>query len=124
MEGFDLSCRAEGKSPRTIEWYVQFLRRFCSYFEKSGLPEAVDQVGKEDIRRFILYLQKEALNPRTGEHLSTVTVQADGYRSMYHSFDDRQRTTIPSVRPENKNIRAFPLDSYGLVSGGVIYYSS
>jgi len=45
------------------------------------LPEAVDQVGKEDIRRFILYLQKEALNPRTGEHLSTVTVQADGYRS-------------------------------------------
>jgi hypothetical protein len=35
VEGFELSCRAEGKSPRTIEWYVQFLRHFCSYFEKA-----------------------------------------------------------------------------------------
>ena len=36
IRGFELSCQAEGKSPKTIEWYISFLNRI------PYLPRALD----------------------------------------------------------------------------------
>ena len=43
IEGFKLSCQTEGKSPRTIEWYVAFLTRFRRFLESEHLPTALGQ---------------------------------------------------------------------------------
>ncbi|MFC1966843.1 tyrosine-type recombinase/integrase [Chloroflexota bacterium] len=75
IQGFKLSCQTEGKSPKTIEWYTTFLRRFLAFLLLSNYPTDAAQINKEVIRAFILYLQKEAKTPRSNEPLSPATVQ-------------------------------------------------
>jgi site-specific recombinase XerD len=65
IQGFHLSCQTEGKSPKTIEWYTSFLERFRVFLKQNGLPTSIDQVDKNTVRQFILYLQQEARTPRT-----------------------------------------------------------
>jgi len=84
IQGFHLSCQTEGKSPKTIEWYATFLRRFLVFLELSIYPTDVAQINKEHIRAFILYLQDEAKTPRGKKPLSPATVQ--GYVRTLKSF--------------------------------------
>jgi hypothetical protein len=60
IEGFKLSCQTEGKSPRTVEWYVSFLTRFRLFLETSKLPSDISGINKSHIREFIRYLQTDA----------------------------------------------------------------
>jgi site-specific recombinase XerD len=80
----DQSCQTEGKSPKTIKWYTSFLERFRVFLEQIGLPTSINQLEKIHIRQFILYLQQEALTPRTNRHLSGATVQ--GYVRTLKAF--------------------------------------
>ena len=84
IEGFRLSCQAEGKSPMTIEWYTCFLNRFKQFLELSTMPTDATQIDKNHIRAFIRYLQVEAKIPRTNKCLSPATVQ--GYVRTLKSF--------------------------------------
>jgi len=59
IDGFKLSCQAEGKSPKTIEWYVSFLTRFRLFLEQDNAPVYVAHIDKTHIRSFIRYLQTE-----------------------------------------------------------------
>ena len=52
IEGFKLSCQTEGKSPKTIEWYTTFLRRFLSFLQIRSLPTDADHVHKDHIKAF------------------------------------------------------------------------
>ena len=56
IQGFKLSCQTEGKSPKTIEWYTTFLRRFLAFLELKQLPTDAAEINKDHIRTFILYL--------------------------------------------------------------------
>ncbi len=60
IEGFRLSCQTEGKSARTVEWYMCFLARFRRFLELSEMPTDVSQVDKNHIRAFVRYLQTRA----------------------------------------------------------------
>ena len=84
IQGFHLSCQTEGKSPKTIEWYATFLRRFLAFLEVRNYPTDAAQVNKEHIRAFILYLQKEAKTPQSKKPLSPATVQ--GYVRTLKTF--------------------------------------
>jgi site-specific recombinase XerD len=84
IRGFKLSCQTEGKSPKTIEWYISFLLRFLRFLEQNELPTQLDGIEKTHIRRFILYLQQEARTPRTNKPLSGATVQ--GYTRALKAF--------------------------------------
>ncbi len=84
IEGFRLSCRTEGKSPKTIEWYYSFITRFRQFLELNNLPAQIDKINKNHIRQFILYLQEEARTPRSGKTLSGATVQ--GYVRTLKAF--------------------------------------
>lgn len=84
IEGFKLTCQTEGKSPKTIEWYISFLQRFHRFLEANSLPSRINKLDKTCIRHFIFHLQQEARTPRTGKPLSGATVQ--GYVRTLKSF--------------------------------------
>lgn len=84
VEGFQLSCQTEGKSPVTVEWYVSFLTRFRLFLETNHLPGILGEIDKNHVRAFIRYLQSEAKNPRDGKPLSGATVQ--GYVRTLKAF--------------------------------------
>jgi len=75
IQGFKLSCQTEGKSPKTIEWYITFLLKFLAFLKFNNYPTDAAQINKDVIRAFILYLQDEARTPRSKKPLSPATVQ-------------------------------------------------
>jgi len=75
IEGFKLSCQTENKSPKTIEWYTCFLERFLQFLQLNIHPTRVNEIDKNHIRSFILYLQQQAKTPHTDKPLSSSTVQ-------------------------------------------------
>ena len=84
IQGFQLSCQTEGKSPKTTEWYTSFLQRFHRFLEDNGLPSQITRLEKTHIRKFILYLQQEARTPRSNKPLAGTTVQ--GYVRTLKAF--------------------------------------
>jgi site-specific recombinase XerD len=84
IQGFELSCRTEGKSPRTTEWYISFLKRFLHVLEINNHPTDIIKIDKNHVRAFILYLQQEAKTPYTGKQLSHSTIQ--GYVRTLKAF--------------------------------------
>ena len=66
VQGFQLSCQAEGKSSKTVEWYTGFLMRFLCFLKSNGLPTNLGQITRDYIRAFIRYLQEEARTPHKG----------------------------------------------------------
>ena len=84
MEGFRLSCHTEGKSSKTVEWYMCFLAKFRRFLELSEMPTDATQIDKDHIRAFIRYLQTRARIPHADTSLSPATVQ--GYVRTLKSF--------------------------------------
>ena len=62
IDGFKLSCQTENKSLKTIEWYTCFLQRFLQFLQLNSYPTMVNEIDKNHIRSFILYLQQQAKN--------------------------------------------------------------
>ena len=75
IQGFKFTCETECKSPKTVEWYCDFLGRFHRFLQQSKMPTAVSQIDKNHIRGFIRYLQTKARTPRKLTPLSGTTVQ-------------------------------------------------
>lgn len=84
LEGYRLSCQAEAKSPKTIEWYSSFLTRFKTFLEQNQLPDDPCLITRENIRAFIHHLQNEAKTPHSNKPLSPITVQ--GYVRSLKAF--------------------------------------
>ena len=101
VQGFILSCKTEGKTSKTIEWYGSFLYRFLHFLTANNLPTYIDEIDKNQIREFILYLQQEARTPYTGKMLSPCTVQ--GYvRTLKAFFSWAKREDYVEQNPMNK----------------------
>ena len=84
IQGFKLSCQTEGKSPKTVEWYTDFLRRFLRFLRLRNLPCDLDGITRDHIRGFIRFLQVEARTPRSDKPLSPAIVQ--GYVRTLKAF--------------------------------------
>ena len=56
-ESYALCFGTEGKSSKTITWYTANLKRFAQFLEDNHLSDSVDDIGKEEARRFISHLQ-------------------------------------------------------------------
>ena len=41
IQGFKLSCQTEGKSPKTIEWYIAFIGRFLGFLKSNKMPTTI-----------------------------------------------------------------------------------
>ena len=84
VQGFRLSCQTEGKSPKTTEWYTNFLERFLSFLNANRYPVTIKDIDRSHIRAFVRYLQVEARITRSGKPLSQATIQ--GYVRTLKSF--------------------------------------
>jgi len=56
VRGFVLTKQSEGKSPRTIEFYRDNLKRFLWYAERQKWPDDVRMVTQWHIREFLGYV--------------------------------------------------------------------
>ncbi|MFC1995075.1 tyrosine-type recombinase/integrase [Chloroflexota bacterium] len=75
IQGFRLSCQTEGKSPKTIDWYKDFLNGFRKFLCSKGLPIDLSQISRDHIRHYIVYLQNDARTRRGSKPLSPATIQ-------------------------------------------------
>ena len=75
IQGFRLSYQAEGKSPKTVEWYNDFLKGFRKFLSSKRLPVNLCQISREHVRAYIAYLQNEARTTRGAKPLSPATIQ-------------------------------------------------
>jgi integrase/recombinase XerD len=57
-QAYRLRAKIEGKSPNTIRIYLTALTSLESFLQENGLPIDVTQVGAQEIRQFIFYLQQ------------------------------------------------------------------
>jgi len=101
IEGFRLSCLAQGLSPKTIEWYTANLARFLRFITEKGIPTAVSHITRDHLRGFIRYLQAEVRVPRLNTPLSPAAIQ--GY----------VRTLKVFPRAPAKAVAAFTQDQVG-----------
>ena len=89
-ESYALCLGTEGKSPKTITWYTANLNRFAQFLLENNFSTSVVEIGKEEARKFIVYLQHDVTrwqcNPsiHDDKHLSAYSVQ--GYVRTIKAF--------------------------------------
>jgi site-specific recombinase XerD len=59
IKGFVLTKQTEGKSPRTVEYYRDNLKRFLWYAEKQSWPDDIRLLTEWQIREFLGYVASE-----------------------------------------------------------------
>ena len=59
MNGFILTKRTEGKSPRTVAYYEGNLGRFLWYAQRQGWPDDVRLINEWQIKEFLGYVAIE-----------------------------------------------------------------
>ena len=96
IKHFESFNRSEGKSPRTLEWYTYVLEFFRHWLEESGWSTALKDVGEDEVREFILYLQERRVN---GRLLSSHTVanRVRGLKGFFSWLGRQGYTEIDSL---------------------------
>jgi site-specific recombinase XerD len=99
---FQVSNRAEGKSPATLRWYEQNIALFVRYLEDRRHSTAVRDVGLAEAREFIISLQSResvwASNPyipTQERHLSShsINTAVRALRAFFHWLKREGYTT-------------------------------
>lgn len=62
---FAQSNKAEGKSPRTIEWYSEMLGDFSRFLESEGYRGVLSRFDVQTVRDFVVHEQERGLSPYT-----------------------------------------------------------
>jgi site-specific recombinase XerD len=97
-----LNCRSEGKSPKTIAIYENFLKTFTWYCKQNNFPEA-PQLTPVHVRHFFWSLSTESNrwgsnNPAARKPASQTTV-SDYYRAPFSFFSWLTREQLISINP-------------------------
>jgi len=75
IDYYEICNKAEGKSPKTVDWYNDFLNGFRMFLSFKRFPVDLCQISREHIRVYIAYLQNEARTTRGSKSLSPATIQ-------------------------------------------------
>ncbi len=102
-KGYILSCRSEGKSPRTIAIYSTVLRNFSWYCKKTGFPSQPDRITPQHIRAFLSYVGSEkhrwdSTSPAAMRPGNSATVNCY-YRSLHSFFNWLEREDLLAANP-------------------------
>jgi len=90
LEGYRLSSRSEGKSPKTISIVEASVRYLDEFLAGHNLSRDVADIGVEELRRFVVYLRQcprfahHRFTPPQDGHLSGHTI--NGYMRALQSF--------------------------------------
>jgi site-specific recombinase XerD len=58
LEDYVLSLKASNRSPKTITWYIEILKRYLTFLSSNGLLKPVHELGRQELRAYITHLQK------------------------------------------------------------------
>ena len=86
VNGFVLTKQTEGKSPRTVEFYSDNLKRFLWYASKQGWSDDIRMLTEWHIREFLGYLANEKYRwglEGKGSENSRIKVS---YATVHHYF--------------------------------------
>jgi len=86
VNGFVLTKQTEGKSPRTVEFYSENLKRFLWYASKQGWSDDIRMLTEWHIREFLGYLANEKCRwglEGNGSETSRIKVS---YTTVHHYF--------------------------------------
>ncbi len=76
LSQYRMSLEAGNRSPRTIEWYLEILRRFFGFLEKKSPTKSIREIGREEVRQYIRYLQgapRWPHRPKNGKDLGKLS---------------------------------------------------
>src|ERR1700730_1551065 len=65
LVSWELSLRAAGKSPKTIETYTEGVRQLIEHLEAKGMPTTATGVRREHIESFLVALREAGRSPAT-----------------------------------------------------------
>jgi len=80
IDYYEICNKAEGKSPKTVNWYSANLNSFHSYLCNRHLPDSIGSIDSKLLREYVLYLLKKSRfsdhlhKPKKTEPLSTSTI--------------------------------------------------
>lgn len=57
--------RAEGKSPRTVEWYTEMLKYYIRFLKSQGKQSVLGELSASNVREFIVREQGKGMSPYT-----------------------------------------------------------
>jgi integrase/recombinase XerD len=57
LSAYRRHLEAANRSPKTISWYMEILRRFFDFLDLNNLTKSIGDIGREEVRTYILYLQ-------------------------------------------------------------------
>ena len=81
IDRYRLSNTADGKSPKTIEWYDAMLRAYSDYVQQTFGNNSLNHLKRDDVRGYILYLREKTRfqnhphNHSDSQPLSSRTIQ-------------------------------------------------
>ena len=125
INGFLLSCKVEGKSYGTIEYYSDKLKGFLWYATTYHWPDNIKAITTDHLREFLAYLREtphrfNSTCPRAMKPINSTTIQKY-YRALSALFnwcisegilETSSLTRIKVPRAEKKVIKA--LDNTGV----------
>lgn len=95
VEGFLFSLQAEGRAPRTHEYYDKLLKHFLSYAKNQGWPGRVNYLDAKRIREFLSWIGSRSYEYVTG--------------NGSHRFTKSKPSTAYGTNATTKAVRPKPL---------------
>lgn len=86
VKGFVLTKQTEGKSPRTVEFYGENLKRFLWYANKSEWPDDVRLIDEWHIREFLGYVANETNRWELNGNGSESSTKKASLTTVHHYF--------------------------------------
>ena len=84
--GFVLTKQTEGKSPRTVEYYRENLKRFLWYAEKQGWSDDIRLLTEWHIREFLGYVASETCRWGLQGNGSETSQKKASHSTVHHYF--------------------------------------
>ena len=86
VNGFVLTKQTEGKSPRTVEFYSENLKRFLWYAQKQDWPDDIRMITEWYIREFLGYLVNEKCRWGLKGNGSETSQSKASHTTVHHYF--------------------------------------
>jgi site-specific recombinase XerD len=98
VKGYILSCRCEGKSPKTVTVYGDVLRNFLWYCRQKGYPDGPEKITTSHIRDFLWYLASQpnrwGSNNEAAQRPASQATVNHYYRTLRTFFNWLQREEL------------------------------
>jgi site-specific recombinase XerD len=123
INGFVLTKQTDGKSPRTVEFYGENLKRFLWYSQQKAWPDDIRMLTEWDIREFLGYVANETnrwglkgngsepaqrrVSHTTVHHYYVVLANFFGWVTREGFLKDNPTDKIKVAKPKDKVIKPY-----------------